>query len=92
MAGPTVRAAAAAAGDAPVDVVLEGLEAWAADGGEAWSQALMEQSRRVATDAIARARAAEAAGAQHQAGLAQVGGLHCRLCACVPVGLCGPAR
>jgi len=47
----------------------------------------MEQSRRVATDAIARARAAESAAAEHQAGLTQVGGAALSSVVCVPVCL-----
>ena len=65
--GDTTTGDAAAA--APVSALLSDLERWAADGGHSWSQALMEQSRRVATDAIARARAAEEASKKSSADL-----------------------
>jgi hypothetical protein len=59
----------AAAAAAPVSALLTDLERWAVDGGNSWSQALMEQSRRVATDAIARARSAEANSTQSSSAL-----------------------
>jgi len=68
-AGPSEDTAAAP----PVHALLADLERWALDSGETWSQALMEQSRRVATDAIARARSAEEASLQRAAALEAAG-------------------
>ena len=49
--------------DATADELLAALDAWAADGGSKWRDAVVEQSRAVAADAVRRAEAAERAAA-----------------------------